>query len=185
VSRTGPTAEQGIAVLHQSQRYWNGNLKKYGINSQNKYNRHQQNCHLWILTETDYDQRCDPPSEPPTALQDFRPIILECGLGRRRGGGRGVGGKLVARNLSANPRKYIPSGNKYPYRCRYAFTTANINRQHLMLCQTTQNSLINFIHGFDAYDEDGNGTQQRRGKIVTLQFSWRMADWVISSTPNR
>ncbi len=178
-----------------SQRYWNGNLKKYGINSQNNIIDANGNVATYVDIDGNRIDDLSGATLPSGATNGTFKIAAQSYWSADWDGGvveeGGAGGKLVARNLSTNPRKiytYMGTNNNLTDASN-AFTTTNtdITAATLDVGVAEKNNLINFVHGFDAYDEDGNGnTTEKRGKFVTSTFSladgWIMGD-ILHSKP--
>jgi type IV pilus assembly protein PilY1 len=180
-----------------SERYWNGNLKKYGINSAN--NITDKNGVIANFVDLNGDRIDDIllTSLPDDAVngtfkdtaQSFWSTVVDKGAVEKGG----AGGLLLARNLAVVPRNIFTytGTNTNLTNAANAFSTANatyINNASLGLgSDDDKNKLINFIHGFDAYDEDSNGnTTEKRGKNADgespLENGWIMGD-ILHSKP--
>jgi type IV pilus assembly protein PilY1 len=164
------------------QQYWHGNLKKYGLDSNNNVIDAIGNPATWVDLNGDrIDDRMTAATGalPPYAINgSFRTTAesfwntIEDGGNVNRGG---AGEKLYDRDFTSSiagtdPRKiYTYTGtSKNLIDPSNAFTTDNSAITATTLAEDStpsdRDDLINFIHGIDVYDEDQNGnTSEKRG----------------------
>ena len=158
-----------------TQSYWHGNLKKFGLSSQSALT--DKNANLATYTDLDGNGRDDIDNAvlpPGTMNGSFRDTSISfwtpgttADAGEVESGGAGK--VLLDRNLTSSPRTICSnivsnaltaSGN--------AFTTANtaLTSTLLGVDSSERDKLINFIHGVDTYDENGNlNTTEKRSWI--------------------
>lgn len=143
-----------------SQRPWHGNLKKYGIDHQNR-----------IIDKNDNVATLDDGSFSASA-HSFWSASADAGAVEEGGAGE----VLLNRNLSANPRKiYINRGgnNESLLLSANAFISSNVSAADLGVADDdARDTLIDFINGYDAYDDDGDGTYGNPG-------NGEKRDWIL------
>ncbi|MGH7273114.1 MAG: PilC/PilY family type IV pilus protein, partial [Nitrospiria bacterium] len=136
--------------------FWLGNLKKYGIDS----------------TGAVLDKNGNPATDPDGSFLDTAISYWSTVPDGGEVDKGGVGEVLLNRDFNGNPRDiYTHLGAKAKLtRPKEAFTTSNNKLLPGMLGMSTvaeKDSLINFVHGRDAYDTDLDGnTTEKRGWIL-------------------
>lgn len=136
-----------------SQRPWHGNLKKYGID---RYSR---------ITDKNGDLATNTDGSFSAAAVSFWSTWNDAGKVEEGG----VGGALLTRNFATDPRKlYTYLGNADLTNAANSFTAANISAAQLgVVDDTAKGKLINYVYGYDAYDDDGNAvTAEKRDWIL-------------------
>jgi type IV pilus assembly protein PilY1 len=164
-----------------SQQYWHGNLKKYALDDNNNIIDSNGDYATWVdLNNDGVDDRMttDTGTLPPGAINgSFRGTAHSFWSTDTNEGGSvnsgGAGEKLRNRSFTSStagsdPRKiytYIGPSTDLTDPSN-AFTTANAGITDSTLgfdplssdySPTDRNNLINFIHGIDVYDENGDG----------------------------
>ena len=153
--------------------YWHGNLKKYGINNQNYLT--DKNGDLATFSDVNGDRVEDSDgitALPPDAVNgSFRPGATSFWSSIADGGAvenGGAGQALVDRAAARNIYTYMGSNTDLTDASN-AFTTTNALITDTLLgvsSSTDRSKLINFVHGFDSYDENNNlNTTEKRGWI--------------------
>lgn len=185
-----------------TERYWNGNLKKYGIDSNNNITDKDGDIATWVDIDGDgKDDIISPTADLPADAVNgsFKSDAhsfwsSEADAGDVESGG--AGGVLVDRNFSTDPRNiYTYTGTSADLtNAANAFTTANAGITASILFpgdatkdNTDKDNLVKFIHGLDPYDEDNNSQKdEKRGKNAfgeePIAGGWIMGD-VLHSKP--
>jgi len=137
-----------------SQKPWRGNLKKYGLGNQAQL----LDINGAVATNSD---------------GSFKDTAISYWSTASDGGDveeGGVGGVLLNRNFSTTPRSiYTYRGSNADLaHSSNAFNATNISASDLGLASDSdRDSLVNYIYGYDAYDEDGDGvTMEKRSWIL-------------------
>lgn len=136
-----------------SQRPWHGNLKKYGID---RFTR---------ITDKNGDLATNEDGSFSAGAVSFWGSTADAGKVEEGG----VGGVLMARNFTTDPRQiYTYLGNTDLNNSANSFNTTNITAAQLGVADDTiKANLINYIYGYDAYDDNGNGvTAEKRDWIL-------------------
>ena len=148
---------------------WYGNLKKFGLSSDNQIVAYDSAGDLVEATDSDGFFLVNDSSDPPTPLH--RSFWTPSGT---TDGGQvdagGVGGLLKARSTARNIYTYLGSESNL-YDTANAFTTSNSNLTATTLGvadDTTKNEVVNFTHG---YESDG-----------TTKRTWMLGD-ILHSKP--
>ncbi|WP_305045119.1 PilC/PilY family type IV pilus protein [Geoalkalibacter sp.] len=91
----------------------------------------------------------------------------------------GAGAVLLARDLTNDPRKIFTYLGETPHLSdagnRFATTNAALGAAQLGVAAAERNKLIRFVHGFDAYDDNGNGS-------INDKRPWILGD-ILHSSP--
>lgn len=136
-----------------SQKPWYGNLKKYGINSSNEITDKNEN----VATNIDG-------SFKDTSVS-YWSLSADAGLVDSGGAGELLLTRVAARNIYTFMGSSVELSNS-----SNAFTTSNAGISTGILgvsSSADKDKLINFIHGTDSYDDDGDGNAtERRGWIL-------------------
>jgi type IV pilus assembly protein PilY1 len=142
---------------------WSGNIKKYGVA--------QERDTLKGIEVGDILDRTDVKAIDSNG-QFFATSKSYWGSGIQDGGEvekGGVGQLLINRTSSRNIYTYLEASADLTLASN-AFSKTNSSLTASLLGQPTdedKNKLIDFIHGFDAYDDDGNGiTTEKRDWIL-------------------
>ena len=173
---------------------WHGNLKKYAINNLNALT--DRSGALACYTDNNDDARddLDQAALPSGAVNGtFRDSASSFWSNSADGGtveAGGAGAVLYNRPLATEPRKiYTYTGtNSNLTDASNAFSTANasaaISAAALGVADATaRTALINFLHGYDVYDENGNGnTSEKRGWTSSSSTGWVLGD-ILHSRP--
>ena len=136
-----------------SQRPWHGNLKKYGID---KYSR---------ITDKNGDLATNTDGSFNAAAISFWSTWNDAGKVEEGG----VGGALLTRNFATDPRQiFTYLGNADLVNATNSFTATNITAAQLnVVDDTAKANLINYIYGYDSYDDNGNAvTAEKRDWIL-------------------
>jgi type IV pilus assembly protein PilY1 len=143
---------------------WSGNIKKYGI-AQYPSGSIQPGDILDVNGALALDTN----GQFFETSRSYWTSILMDGSDAEKGG---AGEVLLNRNFSTNPRKiytYLGSNVSLTHSSN-AFNTTNITPTMLGLGSTEtsgRDKLVNFVIGYDAYDDDGNGiTNEKRDWIL-------------------
>ena len=145
----------------KSNAFWSGNLKKYGLDVNGNILDSNGNA----ATNADGSIKDNAVSYWGTVSDGSD---VEVG---------GSGALLLTRSTARNIYTYTGSSASLTASSN-AFTTANaaITAASLAVADSTEkNKLINYVHGLDAYDEDGNG-------LTTEKRDWILGD-VLHSKP--
>ncbi|MCJ7784907.1 MAG: hypothetical protein MUP41_13320, partial [Desulfobacterales bacterium] len=146
----------------KNEKIWSGNIKKYQIDDAGD------------IRDATGVLAIDPGSNQfYQAIQSYW-TVADVGFNGQDGGDAekgGVGQMLMKRDFATNPRKiYTYLGNSALTHSSNAFTKANglITPARLGLADTTErDKLVDFVYGYDAYDEDGNTvTNEKRDWIL-------------------
>jgi type IV pilus assembly protein PilY1 len=171
--------------------YWRGNVKKYGINDQNALTSQGGTVACYTDLNADGKDDIDGVTLPTGALNgSFRPTassFWSSGADAANLEAGGAGEVLFNRNLASYPRKiytYTGSSSNLTEGSN-AFSTGNSVIDAALLGvgdAAAKDRLINFVHGYDAYDEDadGNTTEKRGGSSTSA--GWIFGD-VLHSRP--
>jgi type IV pilus assembly protein PilY1 len=171
--------------------YWRGNVKKYGINDQNALTG--QTGSLACYTDADGDGKddLDGSTLPSGALNgSFRSSassFWSSGEDAANLESGGAGEVLFNRNLATFPRRiYTYTGTSANLTdASNAFSTGNsaLDPAALGVGDTAaRDKLIDFVHGYDIYDENANGnTSEKRGASGSTP-GWIFGD-VLHSRP--
>lgn len=144
-----------------SQKPWYGNLKKYGINSSNEITDKNEN----VATNIDG-------SFKDTSVS-YWSLSADAGLVDSGGAGELLLTRVAARNIYTFMGSSVELSNS-----SNAFTTSNAGISTGILgvsSSADKDKLINFIHGTDSYDEDGDGN-------ATERRAWILGD-ILHSKP--
>jgi type IV pilus assembly protein PilY1 len=145
-----------------SQKMWHGNLKKYGLDSQ--------------LRITDKNGALATNSDGSFSISSVSYWSSAADGGEVEEGG--VGGMLLNRDFSTAPRAiytYLGSNAALTHSSN-AFNIDNLTAASLGVSTTTErDALVNFIYGYDVFDENGDGS-------TTNKRSWIMGD-ILHSKP--
>ncbi|MBP1751563.1 MAG: hypothetical protein H6Q57_399 [Geobacteraceae bacterium] len=167
-----------------SQSYWHGNLKKYGINSSNNITDKNGNIANYVdLDDNGYDDITGLALPTGAVNGTFKSTATSFWSSAADGGNvesGGAGEVLLTRNFATNPRNiYTYTGSNTSLTdSSNVFDTSNtaITVSTLGVSSSTErDNLINFVHGIDKYDENGNGDR-------TEKRAWIMGD-VLHSKP--
>jgi type IV pilus assembly protein PilY1 len=145
---------------------WYGNLKKFnlGLNSDSRIKGFDADGNEINATYRYPEDTNDPRLDGQFLVQndDFELGIPDVASHWNSGldGGEvnmgGVGGKLMARNFTINPRKIytrLTSDNLTDAGNRLAKSNANLTAGILNVTADARDNVIDFVHGYDAYDE--------------------------------
>lgn len=184
-----------------NQRYWDGNLKKYGINSDN--NITDTNGNLATYVDLNNDRIDDITGDRNVTNGAFRSTAESFWSSTPDAGtveSGGAGGKLLLpATIPSTPtsfRKiftYTGSSSNLTdatnsFDVSNTWITTDTLFPGVTKTTTDRNNLIYSMYGYDAYDEDNNGLTltERRGKNVTetssLPNGWIMGD-ILHSKP--
>jgi len=137
-----------------TQKPWRGNLKKYGINSQNQ------------IVDVNDNSATDSDGSFKSTAQSFWSTAIDAGKVEKGGAGE----VLLNRNFAVEPRMIYSniSSNTDLTHADNRFNTTNINASDLDVADTAaRDALVNYIYGYDAYDEDGDtDTSEKREWIL-------------------
>lgn len=167
-----------------NQIYWEGNLKKYGLDSAINIIDKNGNPAIWVDGNNDRIDDNTATALPTGASNgSFRSASVSywstvADAGNVNSGG--AGDRLLLRDFSANPRKlYTYTGtNAALTHASNAFITSNaaLSATTLGVSDTAaKDKLIGFIHGIDTYDENANGN-------ITEKRGWLLGD-ILHSKP--
>ena len=152
----------------QTTSFWNGNIKKFGIATENTDN---YNIGDIIDASTPAQSVTDAWNRIKDGSMSYWSATADGGEVEKGG----VGAILEARNLSSNPRKiytYLTGNSTDLTHSSNAFSLSNNNITPtvlgLLVGDTAgRDKLINFVHGYDAYDNNKNGvTTEKRDWIL-------------------
>jgi type IV pilus assembly protein PilY1 len=145
--------------------FWKGNIKKFGIAT-------TDNAGLGIETGDILDKTGALATSTTGVILDAATSYWSSASDGGETEAGGVGEVLLNRNLSANPRKiytYVKEGKPLTHN-QNAFTKGNSKVTRVMLQvenEGEKDKLIDFVHGYDAYDDDGDGdTTDKRDWIL-------------------
>ncbi len=161
-----------------NQSYWEGNLKKYGLDAQNNITDKNGNPAIWVDSDNDGNDDVSSTALPANASHgSFRNSSVSfwgsvADAGKVNSGG--AGDQLLLRDFSTNPRKlYTYTGtNAALTDSSNAFSKTNVALSAATLNVTdaaAKDKLIDFTYGLDAYDENTNGN-------LTEKRSWLLGD---------
>ncbi|VAW38822.1 Type IV fimbrial biogenesis protein PilY1, partial [hydrothermal vent metagenome] len=145
----------------QSGAFWYGNLKKYGLDSSGN-----------IL-----DKNGAAATNADGSIKDNAISYWSTAADGPDVAAGGVGGLLMSRATERNIYTYTGSSSALTDSSN-AFTTTNTAITFSLMAvvdDTEKDSLINYVHGKDAYDDDGNGT-------TTEKRNWILGD-ILHSKP--
>ena len=158
-----------------SQKMWYGNLKKYGIDSTNNILDKDDLIANYVDSDRDGVDDNTSTALPAGATHgSFKSSSVSFWSSLADGGvveSGGAGELLLTRDFGTDPRKlYTYTGsNTALTHSSNAFTTGNTDITDATLGNPAggKNDLINFVHGIDSYDEDGDAnTTEKRGWIL-------------------
>lgn len=136
---------------------WYGNLKKFGLSTDNEIVAYDSSGNLVAATDADGYFLVDETTDPPTpATRSFWTPSGTMDGGLASAGG--VGGLLKSRTSARNIYTYLAGDGvtKDLYNSAHAFTTSNTSLTADLLGvadDTEKNKIIHFVHG---YEEDGS-----------------------------
>ena len=165
---------------------WLGNIKKFGI-----ANIASGNIKVGDIIDVNNQRAITPLKEIDRNARSF--------WSSENDGGEvvkgGVGGRLAVRDLVNNPRKIytyvgLPSIKSLTAsENRFVLTNNNITFQKLGISDTDpdrvtkRERIINFAHGYDAYDWNQNGVRNEKRKGTYVNESGReiAVDWILGA----
>lgn len=161
-----------------NQSFWEGNLKKYGLDVQNNITDKNGDPAIWVDSNDDGNDDVSGTKLPDNASHgSFKNSSVSfwgsvADAGKVNSGG--AGDQLLVRDFSTNPRKlYTYTGTKAALTdSSNAFSkiNADISAATLNVADAAaKDKLIDFTHGLDVYDENANGN-------VTEKRSWILGD---------
>lgn len=164
-----------------TQKYWLGNLKKYGLDSAN--NLLDKNGGYATWADINGDGRDDRTGDLlPSGSQDgsFRSTAVSYWSIAADGEAvdKGGVGELLVDQATRNIYTYLGGANKSLTIADNLFATANAGLTSSLFTVTTdteKDQIINFVRGQDPFDEDGNGN-------TTENRSWILGD-ILHSRP--
>ncbi|MHC1698472.1 MAG: pilus assembly protein [Geobacteraceae bacterium] len=167
-----------------TQSYWQGNLKKYGINSNNNITDENSLVANYVdLDGNGYDDNTGL-ALPSWAINGtFKATATSFWSSAADGGAvdsGGAGNVLLTRDFSTSPRNIFTytgtNTNLTNASNAFSKTNAAITTGILGVSDdTAKNKLVDFVYGIDTYDENGNGN-------TTEKRSWILGD-VLHSKP--
>jgi type IV pilus assembly protein PilY1 len=148
--------------------FWQGNLKKYGVDSDGN-----------VVDKNNAAATNPDGSFMPTAVSHWT-TLADGGFVDRGGAGEALVTRITARSIYTyvDPPPVNPPASASLTDAKNSFTTGNLNITPAALGVATladKDRLINFIHGQDAYDADSDG-------ILTEKRRWILGD-VLHSKP--
>lgn len=167
-----------------SQNYWHGNLKKYGINTFNNITDKNNLIANYVdLDGNGYDDITGVALVSGAVNGTFKTSATSFWSSTADGGAvesGGAGSVLLARDFSSNPRSIctftgtntaLTDSSNGLSKTNTAITAAKMD----VSTDSDKNNLIDFLHGIDVYDENGNG-------VTTEKRAWLLGD-VLHSKP--
>ncbi|MBI5901902.1 MAG: hypothetical protein HZB84_00225 [Deltaproteobacteria bacterium] len=137
----------------QTDGFWYGNLKKYGIDGTNAI----------------VDKNGSAATNADGSIKDNAVSYWSSAADGGNVDQGGVGAQLLTRATARSIYTYTGTSTLLTDATN-AFTTANAAITYTLLNvadATAKNNLVNYVHGYDAYDDDGNGiTTEKRGWIM-------------------
>lgn len=169
MERTSSGNRMFLAMFKPTERsFWKGNIKKYGIYTGSL----DDSCLSKNLNIGDIvDVRCEKVMNELNQIKQTAQSYWSSKADGEEVEKGGVGEKLLERDFSTNPRKiYTYLGNPNLTDSSNVFNKTNITPQMLGLSQsdtTIRDRIIDFIYGWDVYDENRNNkTDEKREWIL-------------------
>lgn len=141
--------------------FWSGNLKKYGLDSDGNI----------------VDKNGNPATNADGTLRDNAVSFWSTSADGGNVERGGAGALLITRSSARNVYTYTGTNNSLIHASN-AFTTGNAAITSTLLGvadSADKDKLVNFVHGYDAYDDNMNG-------ITTEKREWIMGD-ILHSKP--
>ena len=142
---------------------WSGNLKKFGVAQENNA---LSGISMGDMTDANGGAALDKDGQILPTAKSFWTTVNMDGGDVQKGG---VGEVLMNRSSSRNIYTYLESNLNLTHSSN-AFNNTNITPTMLGLLSTDsagRDNLIQFVHGYDAYDDNGNGnTTEKRDWIL-------------------
>lgn len=149
---TGDRLYMGF-FMPKNKAFWSGNLKKFGLDSDGNI----------------VDRYGDPATNSDGSIREnavsYWNTVADAGEVERGG----AGALLLTRSLSRNIYTYMGTNASLTVSANaFVSTNALVTASALAVADDTEKTrLVNYVHGYDAYDEDGNGiTDEKRDWIL-------------------
>lgn len=172
MERTSSGNRMFLAMFKPTEKsFWKGNIKKYGIYTGTSSDTcSNKNFNIGDIIDINCEKVMNSSNQIKSTARSYWSSNVD-GEDVEKGG---VGEKLIERDFSINPRKiYTYLGNANLTHSSNVFNKTNITPQMLGLLETqttARDRIIDFIYGWDVYDENRNGSTNEKREWILGAF---------------